>query len=202
MELDDLKSTWDNRGKNAQQQHLTSIIIDQMAQKKYNSKIKRITYPEIIGSIICVATVGYIGFNFYKLDTTFLQGVGVTSIFLLLALSAISYLSLKQLAIAEDLSKPYAETLKIFATQKLRFYKLQKLNITLSYLLLVMVIILLSKFFSGKDITDSKYFWTLSFTFGYIFLLFFSRFVSRFYKNTLRQSEELLQELQLSQKAN
>ena len=96
----------------------------------------------------------------------------------------------------ENVNKPYGETLKGFATQKLKFYKLQKINVTLSYLLLVTIIVLLSKFFNGKDLTDSKYFWTFSITIGYIFLLFFSTVVSKFYKSTVRQAEELLQELQ------
>ncbi|HTO16331.1 MAG TPA: hypothetical protein VLZ83_11200 [Edaphocola sp.] len=196
MELDDLKNTWNNGGNKEQQQNLTSKLIDQMTQKKYNSKINKIAYPEIIGSVICLLATIFIGLNFYKLDTTFLQGVGVISILVLLTLSVVSFLSLRQLKITNDFSKPYAETLKIFATQKLEFYKLQKINMTLSYLLLVTVIILVSKFFSGRDITDSKYFWTFSFSFGYIFLLFFSKFVTRFYKSTLRKSEELLQELQ------
>lgn len=196
MELDDLKNTWDNRSNKEQQQNLTTKLIDQMTQEKYNSKINKIAYPEIIGSVICLLATIFIGLNFYKLDTNFLQGVGVISILVLLTLSVVSFLSLRQLKITNDFSKPYAETLKIFATQQLEFYKLQKINMTLSYLLLVTVIILLSKFFSGRDITDSKYFWTFSFSFGYIFLLFFSKLVTRFYKTTLRKSEELLKELQ------
>ena len=196
MELDNLKNTWNNHIDEIQEQDLTLKIIDQMTQTKYKSKINRIAYPEIIGSIICLIATIFIGLNFYKLDTTFLQGVGVISILVLLTLSIISFLSLRQLQLTNDFSKPYAETLKIFATQKLQFYKLQKINITLSYLLLVTVIILISKFFNGRDITDSKYFWIFSFSFGYIFLLFFSKFVTRFYKNTLKKSEELLQELE------
>jgi hypothetical protein len=196
MEFDDLKNTWNNQSDKTQQQNLTFKIIDKMTQTKYNSKINKIAYPEIIGSVICLIATIFIGLNFYKLDTIFLQGVGVISILVLLTLSVVSFLSLRQLKIPNDFNKPYAETLKILATQKLEFYKLQKINMTLSYLLLVTVIILLSKFFSGKDITDSKYFWTFSYSFGYIFLLFISKYVTKFYKNTLRKSEELLQELQ------
>ena len=196
MELDDFKNTWDNQSNETQQQNLTFKIIDQMTQSKYNSKINRIAYTEIMGSLICLFATIFIGLNFYKLDNIFLQGVGIVSILLLLTLSVISFLSLRKLKKTNDFTKPYAETLKTFATQKLEFYKLQKINMTLSYLLLVTVIILLSKLFSGRDITDSKYFWTFSFSFGYIFLLFFSKFVTRFYKTTLRKSEELLQELQ------
>lgn len=196
MELDDLKSTWNKQSSDADQQLLTIQIIDKMTQKKYKSKINKIVYPEIIGSLVCLMAAVFIAINFYKLNTTFLQGVGVLAILLLLIVSINSFLSLKQLTLAGNANKPYAEALKTFALQKLRFYKLQKINITLSYLLLVTIVILLSKFFSGKDITDSKYFWTFSITIGYLFLLFFSTFVTKFYRNTISQTEKFLQELQ------
>jgi hypothetical protein len=196
MELDDLKNIWDDQSNKEQQQNLTTKLIEQMTQKKYNSKINKIAYPEIIGSIICLIAIIFIGLNFFKLDTIFLKAVGIVSILVLLTLSTVSLLSVRQLKISKDFNNPYAETLKIFATQKIEFYKLQKINMTLSYLLLVTIIILLSKFFSGKDITNSKYFWTFSFSLGYIFLLFLSRFVEKFYKSTLTKTEELLQELQ------
>jgi hypothetical protein len=196
MELDDLKNIWDDQSNKEQQQNLTTKLIEQMTQKKYNSKINKIAYPEIIGSIICLIAIVFIGLNFFKLNTIFLKAVGIVSSLVLLTLSTFSLLSVRQLKIPKDFNNPYTETLKIFATQKIEFYKLQKINMTLSYLLLVTIIILLSKFFSDKDITNSKYFWTFSFSLGYIFLLFLSRFVEKFYKSTLTKTEELLRELQ------
>ncbi len=197
MELEDLKNSWNNAiNQAAQQENLTPEIIDQMTPKKQYSKIKKIAYPEYIGISICLIAALFIALNFYKLDTAFLQGVGVVSIVLLLILSILSIVSLRQFRINGDVNKPYAETLKLFATQKLQFFRLQKINITLSYLLLVTIIILLSKLFNGIDVTNSKYFWTFSFAFGYIFLVFYSKWVLKYYKKTLRQMEELLQELE------
>ena len=196
MELDDLKNSWSEINKQVNKQpHLNPQIIDQMTKNKYYSNLKRIAYPEIIGVVICIIGATFIAFNFIKLDTAFLQAVGIISMTLLMLLSAISLISLRQLNITADLTKSYAETLKDFLAQKLRFHKFQKINVTLSYLLLVTIIILLSKFFNGKDITNSKYFWTFSFSFGYIFLLFYSKWVSKYYDNTLRKTEDLLKEL-------
>lgn len=196
MELDDLKNTWEDLNNPAKkQQNLNPEMIDQMTKIKYYASLKKVAYPEITGVIICLAGASFIILNFSKLDTAFLQGVGIVTILLLLALSVISLLSLRQFNIKGNVTKPYAETLKEFATQKIRFHKLQRINVTLSYLLLVVTIILLSKFFNGKDITDSKYFWTFSFSFGYIFLLFYSKWVLRYYANALRQAEDLLKEL-------
>ena len=194
MELDDFKNSL-NRESNEEAQHLTPKIIDQMIERKYYSKMKRIAYPEYIGVAICLLAATFIGLNFYKLDTPFLKGIGIVSIFTLLIISIISLVSLRTFNNIKDVNKPFVETLKTFATHKLRFYKLQKVNVVLSYLLLVTIIILISKFFNGIDVTSNKYFWIFSFTFGYIFLLFYSRWVMKSYKKTLMQTEELLKEL-------
>lgn len=195
MELDDFKNILDVRSKANNHEQLTSKMIDEMTKRKYYSKIKRVAYPEIIGVIICLGAVLFIGLNFYKLDTNFLKATAIVSIFTLSLISILSVLSFKPLTLFRDVNKPCVETLKNFAIQKVRFYKLQKLNVTLSYLLLVMFIVLFSKLSGGVDLTENKYFWIFSFTFGYIFLLFYSRWVMKYYRKTLTQTEELLQDL-------
>ncbi len=197
MELDDLKNSWEAINKQVDnQQNLNPQIIDKMTRNKYNASLHKIIYPELIGTLVCFASAVYIGFNFGKLDTVFLQGAGILAILLLVALSIISLLSVRHFNMPADVSKPYAEILKAFAVQKIRFHKFQQINVMLSYLLLVDTIVLMSKFFSDKDISDNKYFWIFSFPLGYIFLLFFSKWVSKKYNNTLRQAEQLLKELE------
>jgi hypothetical protein len=196
MELDDLKTDWESATNQTNKPNiLTSKIINQMTQKKYQSQIKKVKYPELIGAIVCILGVSFIGFNFNTLDTTFLKSIGVLTMLLLMIMLMLSFLSLTQLSSAENFDKPYIEIIKQFANHKLRFLKYQKANALLSYLLLVTIIILLPKFFYGKDITFSKSFWIFSFSFGYIFLLFFSKWVKKFYGNSLRQAEELLKEI-------
>ena len=131
MELDDLKKHWDEVNKEADmQQKLSPKIIDEMTRTKYNSSLKKIIYPEIIGILICIAGAVFIVLNFHKLDTTFFQAVGVVTILLLVTLSVISLKALRQLNIG-NVNKPYVEALKEFAIQKIRFHKFQKINIIL-----------------------------------------------------------------------
>jgi len=197
MELNELKNTWDDLQKQAgKQQNINVKMIDKMTQAEYNNSMKRIAYPEIFGTLICLMGVVYMVIKFDKLNTLFLQGLGVTILLLLLILPAISLTMLWQLAKTGNVAQPYAETLKNFATQKIRFYKFQKLNALLSYILMVAFIILFPRFFGGKSLHDNKYFWTLMIPVGYIFLYFFSKWVLKSYKKTLDQSEELLKELQ------
>lgn len=195
MELDDLKNTW--KEATSPIQNRTNLTPDMLEKTydKYHLKLKRITIPEIAGSVVCLAAAVFIGLSFDKLDTALLQGTGVLSILLLLLLPFISSLSTRQLSMRGSMTNPHAETLRAFAVQKIRFVKLQKLNVALSYLLLVTIIVLLSKLFSGKDLTGNKYYWLFSFTIGYIFLLFYSKWVEKYYLRTVRQAEELLREL-------
>ena len=192
MELDDLKNSWSEV---SGQEKIDIKMIDQTTTFKYKSNLKKIIYPEIIGILICILGVIYIGLHFDKLNTNLLKGTGILTIVLLLLIPVISLISLLQFNNGVDTNKTYSETLKDFATQKIRFYILHKISTTLCYLLLVGIIILLSKLFGETDISKSKYFWIFSFSFGYIFLLFYSKWVSKKYKNTLQQAEFLLKEL-------
>ena len=196
MELEDLKNDWEAVSSQvSKQKNINPKIIEQMTQTKYNSRLKKILYPEMKGIVVCLAGIIFVFLNFSKLDTVVLQGTGIVAMLLLLAISGLSVYSILPLTTIGDVNKTYVETLKAFATQKIRFRKLQQVNITLSYMLLVATTILLSRIVSGMDISESKYFWIFSITFGYIFLLFYSKWVMKHYSKTLKQAEELLKEL-------
>lgn len=195
MELNDLKNDWESATSHSNTQNrLTSKTISQMTKNKYQVKINKIKYPELTGGIVCLLGLVFIGFNFSKLDTVFLESIGVLTILLLMILPILSFLSLKQFNSTSNFDKPYIEIIKQFANQKLQFLKYQKAMGFLNYLLLVTIIILLPKFFYGKDISFSKTFWMFAFSFGYIFLVFFSKWVNKFYRNSLLQAEALLNE--------
>ena len=196
MELDDLKNTWneiDNQVKG--KQNFTIKIFDKMSNRKFHSKLYKIILPEILGSLICISSAFFIGFNFGKLNGATYQIIGLLGIFVFVIVTVISLLSLQNLIKVGDVGKPYVDTLQDFGTQKIKFYKLQKLNLRLSYLQLVIVVLLLPKFFEKSGITDSKYFYIFSFSFCLIFLLIFSKWVMKSYNKTIRQTEDLLKEL-------
>jgi len=193
MELDDLKKEWEAVTNLPAGQHvLTYKIIDQMTKSKYNLKINKIKYSEWAGGIVCLLGLSFIGFNFNNLNTIFLQVTGVVAMLLLTVLPLITYVSLYRFNLTNDVDKTYAEAVKQFAGEKIRFIKYQKLNAFLNYILLVAVIFLMPKLFFEKDISTVKHFWTLAFPLGYLFLLFFSKRIKRFYSKSLKQAEELL----------
>lgn len=154
MELANLKNDWESATNEVKSQTiLTPKIITEMTQKKYQSAMNKIKYPELIGSAICIAGLIFIALNFSNLNSILLQAVGVLTVLLLIILPALSFLSVSQFKNINNFDKPYVEIIKQFAKQKLYFLKSQKVNAFLSYLLLVCVIILMPKIFYGKDIT-------------------------------------------------
>src|SRR6476620_1886807 len=119
MELDSIKQNWDAMSNQLKDQHLLNTqLIDQMTQAKFKSKLKRVTYPEIVGIIICLAGAVFIGVNFNKLATPFFKSVGVLSILLILSISLISFKSIQQFAFIGDTNKNYKETLTHFMVNK------------------------------------------------------------------------------------
>jgi membrane associated rhomboid family serine protease len=196
MELDDFKNTWDEIGKQVEEkQNFNPKILNKMSKSKFNSKLQKIAIPEIIASIICVGSAIYIGFQFNLLDTSLFKFIGVSAILLFILLPAISLFSVQQLYKSIDINKSYAETLKEFAVQKMKFCKLQKLNITMSYPLLALLMILVTKLFGKHTNDENAYFMIFGFCFGYVVLLFFSKWVFKKYNGIIQQTEDLLNEL-------
>lgn len=196
MNLDDFKDTWNDLGNQVRiTPNLNSQKINKMNTLKIQSRLNKILVPEIVGSIACVGFAIFIAFNFTKLDVVSLQISGVTAMLLFLALPTISLLSIKQLFRSVDIDKSYVDTLEDFAIRKIKFCKLQKLNYTLCYLLLVTVILVSTRIFGRNELTDSAYFFITSFGFGYIVLFSFSKWVFKKYNATIKQTEDLLHEL-------
>lgn len=196
MNLDDFKDTWNEMGNQAHiASDLNSQKINKMSIVKIQSRLNKILVPEIAGSIVCLGFVIFIAFNFTKLDSASLQISGVVAMLLFITLPLISLLSIQQLYRSVDIDKSYVDTLKDFAIRKIRFCKLQKLNYTLCYLLLVTVILVSTRIFGRNALTDSSYFFITAFGFGYIVLFSFSKWVFKKYNKTIRQTEDLLHEL-------
>ncbi len=196
MELEDFKSTWREvtiqlMGK----QNFNPKMFDKVSKKKFRSGLLKIVLPEILGSTVCIASVFFIVFNFYKLDQIAFKIAGALSILIFLVLPVLSIISIQQLHKGVDIEKPYSDVVKQFAIRKIKFCRLQKLNLSLSYLLLVSVILTSARIFGRNETTDSKYFFIFAFSFGYIFFLVFSKWVSRSYNKTIRQTENLLRDL-------
>ncbi len=197
MELDELKNIWDEAGNLTEMKTLLNHkTIEKMIQQGFRSRLNKVIFHEALGTFFAFVAVIYMIVNFNKLTTPFFQAMGILTILILVVLPIISLVLLWQINSVGDLTRSYAETLKTFATQKLRFIRFQQASLLAAYILLVFVILLMPKFTGGHSLNDNKFFWAGTIAVGYIFLSFFSRWVIKFYSKSLSQAEELLKELE------
>ncbi len=193
MELDDLKRDWELLNKQPEKEVvLNKLVVNKIIEKKYYSNLKKIILPELLGGAICILSAVYLVVNLNKFDTAFFKLTGIVAIFILIMLPILSIISLGKFKFMGNMNNPVVEMLTIFSSQKKQFYNFQRLNLTLSSLLLVCTIILMSKLFSTNNSLAYKYYWIYSFSAGYIFLLFCSKWVMRYYNKSLNKTEALL----------
>ncbi|MCR9017007.1 hypothetical protein [Aquiflexum gelatinilyticum] len=195
MELEEMKLAWNDLSKRVEKQEiLNQQMIEKMTKDQFQSNLKKIALPEYIGTIICYLGAAYLSVNVPKLEEPLIQFFGVISIALLLILPIISLQSIRGMRKINLSSHSYLETIQIFGQQKIRFLKLQKLNISLGLFLLVIgVPVLLA--LQGKSLNPTPLFWMLYFPLGVMFFLGFSYWVLKYYNRKLQATEKLLTEV-------
>ncbi|MCL6259471.1 hypothetical protein M3O96_10245 [Aquiflexum sp. TKW24L] len=195
MELEEMKQGWNAMSKRVEKQEiLNQQIIEKMTQDQYQSNLKKIALPEFIGTIICYLGATYLSVNVPKLEEPLIQYFGVISIALLLILPIISLQSVRAMRKINLSSHTYLETIQIFGKQKIRFQKLQKLNVSLGLFLMVIgVPVLLA--IKGISLDPTPLFWMLYFPIGIMFFLGFSYWTLKSYNKALKATEKMFTEV-------
>ena len=197
MELDGLKSSWETLSRKMEkQQQLNAKLIEQMTNQNYKHRLNNIARPEFIGSIICFIFAIALVYNFNTLNTLLLQICGGFSILFLILLPLLSLRSIRGLQTINMTLSTYKNTLKEFAIQKIRFQKIQKLNVFLSFIFIISFAPVSVKLIAGKDISQNITLWLTVLPANVIVLFFVSRWVLKHYNNTLKKGEELLTEIE------
>jgi hypothetical protein len=195
MELEEMKLAWNDLSKRVEKQEiLNQQMIEKMTKDQFQTNLEKISLSEYIGTIICYLGAAYLSVNVPKLEEPLIQFFGVISIALLLILPIISHQSVRAMRNVNLAAQTYLETIQIFGKQKLRFQKLQKLNVSLGLFLLVIgVPVLLS--IQGMSLNPTPLFWMLYFPLGVMFFLGFSFWVLKYYNRKLKATEKLLAEI-------
>ncbi|APU69470.1 hypothetical protein [Christiangramia flava] len=195
MELEEMKNLWEGMSKKVEKQELlTKNLLEKVTEQKYHSKLNKIRYPEMIGTIICYLGAVYLIMNFVKIDPLAEKIFAIIAIGLLLTLPVISLRSLNLMQNLPISSKTYLDTLNDFGKRKMRFQKFQKLNVSLGLFLLIVAIPVLSAI-KGVDLSETEHFWTLTFPISIIAFLGFAFWVFRSYKKSLEATEKLLSDI-------
>lgn len=197
MELEELKSAWETLSiKMDKQQKLNSKLIEQMTNHNYKHRLNTISRPEFTSGIICFIMAVVLIWNFGTFNTLLLQIFGVLSVLFLIVLPVLSFKSIQGLQTINMSLPTYKNTLREFAKQKIRFQKLQKLNVFLSFIFMIVFAPVSVKLLAGKNISQNITLWLTVLPASVIVLFFVSRWVLRHYNNALQKAEELLTEIE------
>src|SRR5690606_32189259 len=89
MELEELQSAWTHMSLQLEKQKkLTHQIIMEMTQQKYHRRFRKLFLYEGAGAGICLLAAGYLIWNSSRLDTWYLQALGIMALLFLTALPA------------------------------------------------------------------------------------------------------------------
>lgn len=196
MELDEMKTLWTDMSQQLEAQKvLTDKMIVQMTQQRYTSKLQAISIPEIIGAVICFATVLFITGNFGKLDTWYLQLSGGLTALACLILPILSLRSLQQLRIINISKATYREALVSYLQSKNHFMKLQRITYYLSFFLILVMLPVMGKLLSGVDVITEDKDWIWIAPAAVPLFYFFAKWVYKKYQSTTAAAEEILRSL-------
>ncbi|MFD1293305.1 hypothetical protein ACFQ5N_05600 [Lutibacter holmesii] len=199
MELDELRNEWQQMSIELDKQKiLTDKLIIDMTQEKYNNKLKSISIPETIGTLVCFAAAIYIFANFDTLDTWYLQVSGLFTALFCIVLPMLSLRSIFGMQKINISTNNYKQSLEKFAKSKKQFVWIQKVSFYLSFILVIVSLPVSAKFMNGKDLFLESKVWLWYVPFGFAFLYFFSKWVFKHYKRTTDSAEDLLKELDIS----
>ena len=197
MDLEEIKNQWDKMSKDIKKQKiLTDKLIIDMTQEKYNNKLKLISIPETIGTVICFAGAIYIFINFGKLDTWYMQLSGLFTALFCIILPILSLRSIFGMQKLDMSNNNYKQSIEKFAKSKKQFVLIQKVSFYLSFILVLVCLPVAGKLMNNKDLFLESKVWLWYIPFGFVFLYFISRWVFKKYKSATTSAENLLKELE------
>ena len=198
MELDEMKVLWNEMSLEVEKQKtLTSNLIMEMTQQKFENKLRKIAIPETIGAIICFLMAMVVIINFNKLDTWYFILSGIYTIGFLIFIPALVLRSIDTMKKVNISNNNYKETILDFVKSKKHFFFLQQLSQILGVFLILTSILVSAKILNDKDLIldqSQALFWMVPLLL--VFMFFFYRWGIKCYRNATAQAESLLRELE------
>ena len=197
MELEELQSAWGRMSHELEKQkELTNEIIMEMTKEKYRTKFKSITTYEKAGTLICLISAVYIGFNIPKLDTWYLLLCGLIAILFSIVMPILVLRSLNRIQKLNIIELSYRDALLQYAKEKKHLLKVQQYGIYASFLYLMAFLPTIAKIVNGKNLflEPSTLVWKLLVM--VVFLVFFARWGYGHYKRITISAEQLIRDLE------
>ncbi len=198
MTLEEMQTVWSEMtDKLENQKQLTDTLIMDMTQQKFKNKIGKISSFESAGAVICFIGALFLAINIGKLDTWYLFTSGIIVIGYLIIIPSIvlrSIYNMKGINISEN---TYKQSLIDFTKRRKHFLLLQRIAIVLNFVLMVLILPVFSKIANDKDLfVNNADLWYWYVPVMLLFLIPFSRWGYKSYKNMTASAQRLLKDLQ------
>jgi len=198
MTLDEMQNVWSEMTEKLEnQKQLTDTLIMEMTVQKFKNKIGKISSFESGGAVICFIAAILLTINIGKLDTWYLLASGIIVIGYLIIIPFIvlrSIQNMKRINISENTNR---QSLIDFTKRRKYFLLLQKIAIVLNFVLMVLILPVFSKIANDKDLfVNNANLWYWYVPVMLLFLIPFSRWGYKSYKNMTASAEHLLKDLQ------
>lgn len=197
MELEEIKSLWEEVSKKVDQQKvLTDQLVMDMTKERFDTKMRAISVPESISALICFAAIIYIVSNFSSLDVWYLQLTGVIAMIACLLLPVVSLKSIQRMKSIDISKSTYKEAVKAYAKGKSRFMRIQKISFYASFIVLIALVVVFGKIMKGIDVftMTEKLNWLVPSGIGVLYI--FSHWVRKKYKKATDSANSILKELE------
>lgn len=197
MELEEMKSLWEDMGQKVDQQKvLTDKLIIDITQERFENKLRHISIPETIAALICFAVVIYLISNFGLLDVWYLKLSGAITIVSCLILPVLSLKSIRKMKAIHISKNTYKESLLTYAKGETRFMLIQKVSFYVSFLVLISSVIVFGKIMKDIDVftMTEKLNWLVPSGIGGLYI--FTKWVLKKYKKTTTSANSILKELE------
>ena len=197
MEIEEMKTLWNEMsGEIEKQKKLTDQLIIKMIRTDYRNKIGKILIPETIGALICVAGSFFVLINLYKLDTWYLLACGIISVVILFILPGLSINSIRKLRSIHISDNNFRQSLFEYSGAKMKYVFTQKMSFYLGALLMLVFLPVMGKLVDGTDFFKATWLWYY-YVIGFPFFYWFARWVSKSYRKTILDAENIIKELEV-----
>jgi len=195
MTLEEMQHVWSEMTDRIDaQKRLTDKLILDMKREKFKNKIVTIFRYEFLGAIVCFLAALVITINFGKLDTWYLQGSGIFVLLYFILMPIIVLQSIHQMRRIDLFKNTYKEYLLAFTKKRKRFLFWQRTALLANFLLIVLILPVFSKLFSGKNLfLDGNSIWAGYSIVMLALLIPFSFWGYTKYKRMTFSAEKLLQ---------
>lgn len=197
MDLEEIQKVWsDMTDQLEKQKKLNTELIMKMTQHRFKSKFDKIKVYETIGAVICFIMAIFILFNLNKLDTWYLLSCGLFTVAFLLVLPVITLGLLGKIQRMDIVNNSYKETIVGYTKTKNQLLLMQRVGIYLSFVLMFTCLPVFSKILKNKDLFINSKTWLVYIPVMVIFLVLFTRWGYKCYKNITNSAENILKELE------